>query len=522
LRAVAGAGKTTTLIQALKLMDGQVFFGAYNKKIAEEIKLKAGQAKVDRPGIYISTMHAAGFRTWMQVYKNSRVDDKKVMQLVDAMVRTQRLKASECQVASLADQYRRLADQINDSMTFITKMVSFGKQYLIGITSDLHADRPWMTLVEHFSADEELPGGVEELPGGVEELPGGVEVLTALTWVREIYQQSIDRCKEVIDFDDMIFAPLFFNCRFFKYDWVLGDEWQDTNPARLEMACRMLKDNGRFLGVGDERQAIYGFAGAGADSLAKTIERLNCKILPLTVTYRCAQDIVAYAHQWVDHIQAHPSAPKGVVRPAKIDPAVKTPDNKVVPWFLQDAPSVDDAVLCRFTKPLIVTAYGMLRAGVAAKVEGRDLGLGLCKLAQRWKISRIDSLDAKLDEYLANEVRKAQIAKNTKREDEVIDRVATLRIFMDRCREQKLNDIPSLVREINSLFADNVTGAVVLSTGHKAKGREWPRVFWIQHTDRPGRGTDDWRTVEESNIKYVITTRAISELVLVPEIKKDS
>ena len=37
IEAVAGSGKTTTIIEGLKLMKGDVFFGAYNKNIADEI-----------------------------------------------------------------------------------------------------------------------------------------------------------------------------------------------------------------------------------------------------------------------------------------------------------------------------------------------------------------------------------------------------------------------------------------------------------------------------------------------------
>jgi len=51
LEAVAGAGKTTTLIEALKLMQGRIFFGAYNKKIAEEIQARAPK----KDNLFIST-----------------------------------------------------------------------------------------------------------------------------------------------------------------------------------------------------------------------------------------------------------------------------------------------------------------------------------------------------------------------------------------------------------------------------------------------------------------------------------
>jgi len=56
LEAVAVAGKTTTLVKALHLMEGNVLFGAYNKAIVEDIKSKAPKSK----NITISTLHTVG------------------------------------------------------------------------------------------------------------------------------------------------------------------------------------------------------------------------------------------------------------------------------------------------------------------------------------------------------------------------------------------------------------------------------------------------------------------------------
>jgi DNA helicase-2/ATP-dependent DNA helicase PcrA len=491
LQAVAGAGKTTTLIEALRLMNGQVFFGAYNKKIADELIIKAGEAGVARNGIWMGTMHSAGFRAFRGVYKNTRVDDKKVATIYDAFVKSHLPN----------DQIR-----LREISSFIYKMVSFGKQYLLGVVNEVDNLAPWRELVDHFSMDQDLPEDVE--------------VDRALLIAIDMYKRSHKACPDVIDFDDMIYAPLAYNARFFQYNWVLMDEAQDANLARRIMAKRMLAPGGRFIGVGDEKQAIYGFTGAGGDSLQKLKEMFNCTEMPLTVTYRCAQKIVEHAHQWVDHIRAKEGAVEGSVRDIAWTAKSDTPAVNGKPWFQTENLDQEDAILCRFTKPLVACAYAMLRAGIACRIEGRDIGKNLVKLATRWKISRIDTLNARLDDYLDNEIRKAQLKSNTKREEEVCDQVATLRIFIDRCREKRLDSIQDLVNEIESLFADNVTNVVVLCTGHKAKGREWPRVFWLQTGNRMKPG-QPWQEVEECNLKYVITTRAMQELVLVAEQPKE-
>ena len=74
-----------------------------------------------------------------------------------------------------------------------------------------------------------------------------------------------------------------------------------------------------------------------------------------------------------------------------------------------------------------------------------------------------------------------------------------------------------MLDEIALIFADNVKGTAVLCTGHKAKGREWSRVYWILPKTGGRRSRKDWEQIQESNLCYVICTRAKSELVLVPE-----
>jgi superfamily I DNA/RNA helicase len=486
LEAVAGAGKTTTLIQAMSRMQGRIFFGAYNKKIAEESAAKARDAGVMRDGVFISTMHSAGFSALRRgmaedAARKLQVSDTKSREIFDMLLK-----------ALPEDEQPRM----RQGMALICKLVSFAKQYLIGLDNDEERDEPWLEIVEHFGLEDEKPDGLE--------MP------MLLDWAKRILIEGRKINFRLIDFDDMIYAPIVQNARFYQYDYLLGDEWQDANPARREMARRMLKLGGRAFFVGDSRQAIYGFTGASSDSLAITREIFDCKTMPLTVTYRCAKNIVAHAHQWVDHIQAHESAPEGIVR-------VAMKGDK--PWHLLEALQPTDAVLCRKTRPLIQGAYALLRDGIACKVEGRDIGNGLCKLARKWSIRTISALEPRLIEYLSNEIRKAMLKDNEKRAEEVSDIVGTLRIFIDRCKQKGLTSIDSLVAEIQSLFGDDVTNVVTFSTGHKAKGREWDRVFWIETADFQTK--KEWQEIEERNIKYVICTRARHELILVPEIKQE-
>ena len=86
LRACAGAGKSTTLIQGLPYMEGNIFLGAFGKDAAADIQAKAHKAGADRRGIRMSTMHSAGFAQFRGMFSRDHkmnVTDRKVGQIID-------------------------------------------------------------------------------------------------------------------------------------------------------------------------------------------------------------------------------------------------------------------------------------------------------------------------------------------------------------------------------------------------------------------------------------------------------
>jgi superfamily I DNA/RNA helicase len=164
----------------------------------------------------------------------------------------------------------------------------------------------------------------------------------------------------------------------------------------------------------------------------------------------------------------------------------------------------------------------MLRNGIACKVEGRDIGKNLVVLATRWKVKTLDALDKRLDVYLEREVAKAQAANSERKEQDVKDRVDTLRVFIEQCRAKGNHTLDCVVAEITDLFRDNVAGVTTLCSGHKSKGREWGRVFWLQASLRSKRELQAWEKEQEANLCYVMATRVegqrgAGELFLVPE-----
>src|ERR1700756_3082304 len=91
LVAVAGAGKTTTILQAVQKMRGSSIILAVNKKIAEEIKSKLQKAGVDGKKAEASTVHAIGLRNYRKTFPNVRVVQDKVANITSSWIESGRI-----------------------------------------------------------------------------------------------------------------------------------------------------------------------------------------------------------------------------------------------------------------------------------------------------------------------------------------------------------------------------------------------------------------------------------------------
>lgn len=507
LIARAGCGKTYTLIKGVvrTIVErglGSVALMAFNKSAANEFKDKLAllseatedrrftQVKYVAPG----TVHSFGFAAVRYWSPKVKVTDDKTKTI--------------CEYLSEQEN-----DVYNVELYAIAKLVSLAKQAAFGFFKEIDDIHDWFELAEYH--------GVNDLI----DFPLADVVSASQT----VLKRSIQNDKKAIDFDDMILAPLVHDLHLWPKDWVLIDEAQDTNPARRALAFKMIRPKtGRLIAVGDDRQAIYGFTGADHNSLDIIARELDSAVLPLTVTYRCPKAVVKEANRLVPDLEAHESAPAGTVRAisavwvSEQQPGQPIWDGESKPWFLEEKPTVEDAVLCRNTRPLIECAYSMLRNGMGCRVEGREIGEGLIKLATRWKrIETLGHLGEKLDEYKEREIQKWTAKGKEERAQAAEDKVEALQVLIGALVERKLMRVEDLVQEIRGLFGDTKPGekprVVTLSTIHKAKGREWKRVYLLARAETlPSPwARKDWQKLQEENLEYVAITRAMEELVYV-------
>jgi superfamily I DNA/RNA helicase len=500
LKACAGTGKTFELIEMIKCVrDKRTFLGAFNRNIADELQKKVEEVGFDRTKVFANTLHSAGIGAWRKLYPNVQVKGDKNWDIIE------RLRADDPE----DHPHRKMG-------YFVDALVSLAKQKAIGFLDRIDDRNAWYEIVEHFDLEEKL----EAVPnnGGEYDL-----VEMGIDFAIRVYRESIKLNPKVVDFDDMLFAPLIGNARVYTYDFVMIDEAQDTNNARRALAIKMLKPHtGRLIAVGDPKQAIYGFTGADSDSLDLIQSTRNAKVLPLTVTFRCGKNIVNLAKQWVPEIEAHESNPDGIVRSVplhgyKVNEGTAT--EEYVPGFWDEKITPDDAILCRNTRPLVETAYGLLRRGIACRVAGQEIGEGLIALANRWKIKNLGTLRDKLRDHMTREIQKWQAAGRESMAMTIEDKIETLICLIDNLMSDNKTDVKDLVEFIKNLFGDPKKGevkkVVTLMTIHKSKGLEWKKVYLLgRNKFMPSKwAIKDWQLEQEYNLMYVAVTRAMSELV---------
>jgi len=480
VEAVAGAGKSTLLRQACRRMVGSIVICAFNKKIAREMDEKLNEDGERMTNVQVSTIHSLGFSAWRRFCRGGPkivVDGKSKRSRMHTVIETP-----------------------EELMGLVGKLVDLSRQSGVMLFWPVSDRAKWFEIIERHDLNEMV-----ENDG---ELDAAIDyAIKGLAFHKQIG-------KEHIDFEDMIWLPVVHEIKPWRNDWILVDEAQDTNPSRRALIRKLLMPEGRVIFVGDRKQAIYGFTGADNDAIDQIINDFDCDSLPLTVTYRCPHQVVKLAREYVDHIEAHISAPEGGV----FDYPAKHFMEQVVPTL-----KVGDAILCRNTKPIVSLAFTLIRKLIPCHVEGRDIGANLIELAKRFsKVRSIELWRTRLENYRDRSVEKLNAKGKETQAQSVEDKVETLLVLADGCSQ-----VSEVIDRINQLFkdSDNPDGTpnlearnrVVLSTVHKAKGREWNRVFILGFNKyMPSKyARQEWQKDQERNIIYVAITRSKNELALV-------
>lgn len=477
--ARAGTGKTSTLLEAaIGASDSgrEVFVGVFNKAIQMEWQRKLDSRGVE-DGVDARTFHSLGLQTIGKAFSGNG----------------KRVTPADSVLKEVLKPFGLQGRVWAGTM----KLTDFGKQTLL---SGASSAGEWEACASHFGLDEDYrPNELTEI----------------LRFAPKVLEAGIARFKETleVDFADMLYLPWRFELQTpNRYAVVMVDEAQDSNEARRDLAWKLLAPRGILVPVGDDRQAIFGFTGASAQALNEFQDTAKEKGLatrefPLTVCFRCPRKVIEFAREIVPDIEAREGAPKGRVEEMSEEKAFT-------------ALAAGDAVLCRFNAPLAKLSLRLLRAKRPVRIEGRDLAKSILSLAAKFgQTSSLRELQRKAqDSWEAD--RRALMLKGSPQSklDSLDDRYETLLYFVGDLLSQGKTAVTELSSLLYSLFEDTSPGHpgwILLSSIHKAKGREWKRVWlWGFDTLRMQKGLP-WEQTQEENLRYVAITRSQEELFIV-------
>ena len=128
--------------------------------------------------------------------------------------------------------------------------------------------------------------------------------------VGKIFLAYVQRCKQAnaMDFDDLLVLThqLFREHEEIRqkyaarFDYILVDEYQDTNHVQMSIVMQLCKEKLRVCAVGDDSQSIYSFRGANIDNILNYQKQLKgTRLFKLEQNYRSTQTIVKAANSLI-------------------------------------------------------------------------------------------------------------------------------------------------------------------------------------------------------------------------------
>jgi DNA helicase-2/ATP-dependent DNA helicase PcrA len=443
VEAHAGAAKTTTLtLIAEALPKTSILAIAFNKKIATELSQRL---PANAEAI---TMNALGHRAWRDyIGKHPKLDSRKTYFLMREII----AELPEVDREAAFEDFKDLLDGVRTA-----KQEGYMPEKLHPQARPLISDSSFFDLLEFEPTDLQ----------------------------RELIDECVRRSFKLalqgtIDFDDQIYCPALMSCSFPAPQLTLVDEAQDLSHIN-HVILRKLVKNRRLIAVGDECQAIYGFRGASENSMSELRDTFQMSSLYLTLCFRSSQRVVENARWRAPDMQFRPDAPLGLVA----EPERWTPAD------IRDG----DAIICRNNAPLFSMAIALLKAGLNPELSSGDILAGLEKLFKKLGKASMSSSDALevLDGVIEQEMKKRR------NKAQLRDTRACLEVFL---RER------ATLGEALAYFQQVTTqaGRIKLMTGHKSKGLEFDRVWFLDRDLLSPKGQD-------RNIRYVIETRARHEL----------
>jgi superfamily I DNA/RNA helicase len=461
--AVAGSGKTFSAVKSMEYIPSHktIRFNCFGSAIAKEL----GSRITHLSNAEASTYNALGFR----VLKNNWG----YVNLSDEGIKGKNTdKTNDC-----------LKSLLGGLLLEEDKKTYYKYKYVIKKLVGLCRGKMCLTTHQAMGMLPELIDHHDMQIRGYDEF---------LKYFERVYETCINN-KRTIDFVDQVFMPIKYGLEFPRVDFLIIDEFQDTNPLQYEIIKRSLCPGGRALVIGDPDQTIYGFSGSHRGIIDQYITEMNAIKLPLYICYRCSKAAVRDAQQWVPHIEPFEKAREGIV------------DHLQYHKYLEQVTD-NDLILCRTIAPLLESVMSFMGRGIPAYIDGKDIKEGLNNL-----IDRVCDGNTRMDIPRFNS-ELMEYVKKQKEWLEKLDRenaIYTLESQQDGLQAvmQGCGTVMDLKKRLEIVIPEKGHGRRHMSI-HKSKGLETTdtgSVYSLPY--KPRKLKKNWMIDEERCLAYVQATR---------------
>lgn len=473
IQAVAGSGKTTTLLHLLSLCKYKALYIAFNKSIQKDTEQKL----IDRGLVQgkAMTIHSLGLMAIKYTHKKVEVDDKKNWKILTEVEKRRPL------YFDMKSGFYKTYEEVMRLRLTLMDMNDVSRVYLEDDSEKLIDIMIEMDKNIYLNDDVDL-GDLWQVVIDVRE---------------EFYNKS----PLVIDFADMIYLPARGDY-YIPVDpyYLLIDEAQDLNLAQHRLIDNLVAqgDIRKWIAVGDRNQSIYGFSGAYASSFDLFKTKDNVKEMPLDICYRCPTEVIKSANEVYPVLIPHKTEPGEVTTfTNNVDRLVNTPGAMVI---------------CRNRNPLIKLYFELVGKNAPCKLYGDDILTSVIRFLGSYKKMSIGRAKTDMEKELADLIFKIDSFQKKIMYSVLDENYKNFITLYTKLGFTTGDTVADLIEKFKDLFKGS-PNSIILCTIHKSKGLEADSVFILNESLIPSRfARSEQQLIQEQNLKYVARTRAKKEL----------
>ncbi len=525
--AVAGAGKTTTIMECARFVENpsEVLFCAFNTSIAREIHQKFQARGLHQ--VTVKTIHALG-RKILSAHVGGetplKLDNKKYTAILQEEGFQEDLKPYYEQLIALNGFDPALLG--NDRQQFAIKNLIYRiNQRLLDINQKLRSTlckdnlEEFEALLAHFGIFNERAQQNKNYAQRVKAYYHCHQQLLAKG-------NQLAEERMIIDYTDMIYLPVKWQLSpLKKFNFLFIDECQDLSKAQFAIAAKYGRRAGRILAVGDPYQSIYGFTGADIESFDRVKNYTKAQQFPLTSCFRCPIKIIELARE------IRPD----IVGIKDYSGEVKTITSEEITKLARPG----DLIISRIKAPLVLLVFDFIDKNIPVQIhedEAQDFINELKSLFKQPELNeRLDRREGAFEvvrgkvksrwEWIIEQKAK-RISDPVERQLFVVNENKYVEKRLDFLHKKAIiwkDECPSITGVLKKIkqFISEKKQPIRLSSIHRAKGLEEDRVFIIDYDKLPYVQMEqkDWERTQELNLEYVAITRAREVLYLVESIQ---